>query len=408
MGSPSTTRDDNERADCFRTPREDNNWSRRRSNQHLGKNGGGHGEAGERRASWSAAISGENEGNDGRTGLVEGPHRSCSSHGGRGQQRSISSCTKRGERHEKERIRSRKEKIEKPGRHPTEGQAHRVIEADTTEEGDHVKDKAVSPTSNADDEGDKPIAVTIQPSCRQKSLKESDARKKGRENVAEEKSVGFSDNEDLPATGFKDFGSGTDGNDRVVVHIEADGDGCTKESRVYCSDNEQVETIELGEDTRHVHADVTIDSKEHRAIDKEQQRADGSILAGMVRWNNQKESEGGHEEIGIEVPQLELGNEEGHQQGQSATSRLHRHILQPDAEAEKFDCSVPPPKEFLKQPSLKPVGNEPREVGKCPEETISVDVPKSVSHRRRRSAADLEWSDKGGTPDVRVVSRDSI
>lgn len=400
---PSPPRNDHDRAESFRTPREDDKWSRRRSSQHLGKNGGGRRETGERRASWGATrsdsqgvVSGEYDGKDGRSGLVEGPHRRCSSHGEKRQQCSTSSCTKRRERHEKERIRPRKEKTEKPGRQLREGQAHRVIEieAGTTEEGNHVKETAVSPTSCADDDGDNPSAVKIQPPCRRKSLRESDARKKGRENVADEKGMKFSDNEDLPATGLdaaglKDMGSGTDGQDRVVVHIE---------SRFYASENEQVETIELGEDTRHVHADVTIDLKAHRATGKEQQRSDGSILAGMVRCTNQEDSEGGEEiESDVEVPQLELGNVEG-----------HLHILQPDAEAEKFDGSVPLPKEFLKQPSLKLVENEPREVGKCPGEAISADSPKSVSHRRRRSAADLEWSDKGGTPDVRLVSRESF
>ena len=417
--SPSTSKNDNARAERFRTPREDDKRSRRHSIQHL-ENTGRYREAGERRTSWESTRpdpqgedSGGDEENGGLIGLAEVPHRRCSSLGEKGSQQPRSTCTKRRERHEKERTRFRKEGTETPGHRPRKGRVKSAKKTDKTEKGGRVNEKARSPTSYTDDEGDESSEVNFQPPGHRNGLEPSDSRKKDRGSAAEEKDIELSEHDtDLPAPGLdatnvEDVESGTHGDEGTVVHSGANGDGNTKQSRVYPSDNEQVETIELGEGMRHDNTDITQGVKQNRATDEARQQADGPVPASVVRCHNQEENEDGDEEIDIdiEVPQLELGTVvEGHQRGQSATSRLHRHILRPETEAETFNGSIPPPKEFLKQPSLKPAVTEPREVGRCPGKTSSSDIPQSASHGRRRSAADLEWNDGGGTPDVRLLT----
>ena len=168
------------------------------------------------------------------------------------------------------------------------------------------------------------------------------------------------------------------------------------------SDNENVETIELDEKIP--------DCK--GPIGKVQQGMDGPELENELTRSNQDEEGGLDEEAGSDllVPPLEILDWEGPRQGQSATSRLHRHISGNDPEALGFvNITVPPPKEFLaSRPLQSPARVRGQNEGKDtsggenlePESLHLESGLKPARKGRRASAADLEWSDGAEARDV--------
>ncbi|CAB1098247.1 unnamed protein product [Ectocarpus sp. CCAP 1310/34] len=181
---------------------------------------------------------------------------------------------------------------------------------------------------------------------------------------------------------------GTNSSDKVVVRPpEPRDDEMTKKSRAfYSSDNENVETIELDEREN----PVVAHNVQPRPPD------DNPSPASVPRKSNQdeeKEEVDEEADIDLAVPRLEIGDWEGPHQGQSVTSRLHRHISRRDTEAVGFSGGVPPPKEFLTHKLA-----ESPSTSDCERKTGSEGLPKPTT----RSAADLEWNDGGITPDVRT------
>lgn len=394
-------------AACFGTPREHDKPSMQNSSQQLDERPEGHREPGERRASWSTTRS-DSDHMAGDT--TDGYQKRRSSYGGRSPQRSSSGFVKHGELSRKERMRYRKEKL---------GRRHKGSE-DQSERNAHIVDEvdivsAGSPTSShrsagdTADEGDKCSAKQLHPPGRRRGLEASGTRNNGNGRV-EGKGEKEQRSEPHATKSARDMESditieqereiGTSMDVGGVVQEGPHGDEFTKRSRVYSSDNEIVETIELCEGTR-------CNNAQDHAKNYEQQQAGGRIPTDVGRGNQDEDTEFDEDaEIDREVPQLEIGT-------WSATSRLHRHIAQTGTEAGNLNGSIPPPKEFLKQGLLENVVSDQHEVGRAnaigghnrdTEKTSSADVPKSVSNGRRRSAADLEWSDGGETPDVRLLT----
>lgn len=403
------------RVECFRTPREHHEDSRQQSGKLLNESPGGHREPGERCASWSTARSdlqrmanGDSQKGGDRVGLTgdkgdtkDGNQKRCSSYGDRRQQRPSS-----GEPSHKERMRYRKEKLGRRSKR-REDQSERRTDTPTS------RYRSAGDTS---DKEDKYNSKKWQPPGR-RSLEVSGTRNNANGDIEETEEIEHR-SELHPTKSARDIdpdivieparGIGTDGGERVVVRERAHGGESTKRSRVYSSDIENVETIELGEGTRYS------DAHDH-AKDDEQHQGDERLPAAVGTASNQDEDTEFDEdaEIDREVPQLEIGNWGNPPPGQSATSRLHRHISKGNTDAGNLKGSVPPPKEFLTQRSLEPVVSEQHDAGRAganaepnckAEETISADFLKSTSSGRRRSAADLEWSDGGETPDVRVLT----
>lgn len=427
--SGHSTVEDHGRAECFRTPREHDKMSRRQNRQHQDQSSGAQRELGERRASCHAAD-GNGQKSCGRVGLArnkvdtkDGHHARRSSDGDRRPQRPKSGFTRCDETSHKERVRSRKEKL---GRRSEGSEYQREINVNIVDECD--PGSAGSPTircsntGDTDDEADRCSPINSESSGRQR-LEASGTRNNATGKDEEKEEIErqselhptklASDDIASDTTVEQERGIGTSGNAGVVVQGEAHRDEFTKRSRIFSSDNENVETIELSEGTRH--NSVTQD----HAKDGEQQQAGDHSPAGVRKGSNQDEDKEFDEdaEIDREVPQLEIENWGNPPPGQSATSRLHRHISQSSVEAGNLKVSVPPPKEFLTQGSLKPSVSEQHDMGRAnanagrhrdTEQTRSFDVPKPASNGRRRTAADLEWSDGAETPDVRLLTTCTI
>lgn len=172
--------------------------------------------------------------------------------------------------------------------------------------------------------------------------------------------------------------------------------------RTCSSDNENVETIELDEKTP--------DRK--GPTRQAQQGTDGPALENELKRSNQDEERelDGEPETDVFVPPLEILDWEGPRQGQSATSRLHRHISGNDAEAlGSANVTPPPPKEFLaSQPLQSPArvrgqngGNDMPDGKKMEPESLHLENGlKPARNGRRTSAADLEWNDGAEARDV--------
>eukprot|EP00904_Undaria_pinnatifida_P004652 jgi/Undpi1/14188/HiC_scaffold_9.g03837.m1 len=177
--------------------------------------------------------------------------------------------------------------------------------------------------------------------------------------------------------------------------------------RAGSSENENVETIELNESVGH---DCTAGGLRDRKgmIGHAQQGIDGAALENELKRSNQHGEREFDEEAenDILVPQLEIVDWEGPRQGQSVTSRLHRHISgENDLEAlGSVNAILPPPKEFL---ASRPLKSSPRTQGEveskhkpgghgmeCLElENGLKNGLKPAKKGRRTSAADVEWSD---------------
>lgn len=172
--------------------------------------------------------------------------------------------------------------------------------------------------------------------------------------------------------------------------------------RICPLDNENVETIELDEKIP--------DCK--GPIGQVQQGMDGPELENELKHSNQDEEGGDDQEAGSDVllPPLEILDWKGPRRGQSATSRLHRHISGNDPEALGFvNITIPPPKEFLaSRPLQSPARVRGQNEGKDtpngeklePESLHLKSGIKPARKGRRASAADLEWSDGEEAQDV--------
>lgn len=422
-GSGPSTAEDHGRVECFGTPREHDKGSRRQISQRRDKSSGGHREPRERRVSYHMAT-GDSQKSDARVSLAGDKGgakdrylKRRSSDGDRGPQRSSSGFTKRDELSRKERMRYRKEKL---GRRPKGSEDQSEINADIVDEAD--TGIAGSPTSryrstgDTENEGNGRSPIQSEPPGRRTGLEASGTRNNTRGKVEEKEEVeqrsgllpskSTRDDIDSDTVIEQERGIGTSGGEGVVVQEEAHVDGFTKRSRIYSSDNENVETIELSEGPHYNEAG-------DHAKDGDQQQSRDHAPTDVRKGSNQDEDKefDDDEEIDREVPQLEIGNWGNPQPGQSATCRLHRHLMQSSTEAGNLEVSIPPPKEFLTQGSLQPAVREKHDAGRATtnagqyrdtEETRSADTPKSASNGRRRTAADLEWSDGGETPDVRL------
>ena len=188
--------------------------------------------------------------------------------------------------------------------------------------------------------------------------------------------------------------------------------------RAGSSENENVETIELNESVGH---DCTAGGLRDRKgmIGHAQQGIDGAALENELKRSNQHGERELDEEAenDILVPQLEIVDWEGPRQGQSVTSRLHRHISgKNDLEAlGSVNAILPPPKEFL---ASRPLKSSPRTQGEveskhkpgghgmeCLElENGLKNGLKPAKKGRRTSAADVEWSDGAEARDVSFLS----
>ncbi|CAM9452904.1 unnamed protein product [Scytosiphon promiscuus] len=162
------------------------------------------------------------------------------------------------------------------------------------------------------------------------------------------------------------------------------------------ADRDSVEIIELRETTCHDNQHT-----ERHVL----QRSGKSGGADIQERNNQDEEKEFDEEADIDlVVPIEVGAwEVPHHQWQSATSRLHRHISRP-GEKNTGTCNIPPPKEFLANTSLNPltvptVAGHITEAGQGHDSTSTRSANLGTKCTRRRTAADLEWNDEGGTPD---------
>lgn len=417
--SDASTVEDHGRAECFRTPRQHDKDSRRKDSQHQEDNSGGHRVPGYRTTNGDSQKSDDGIGLAGDKGYSKGVyHTRRSSDGVRRPDRSISGITKREDVSHKKRTRCRKEKL---GQHSKGGEDQSEINADSSVDEVDIGNvgsptRRHSGTDDTDGEGDRCSPMKSEPPGRRRSLEVSGTRNKVNGTVEEKEEIeqrselhpiNSARARDSDTTIEQERGIAASGGEVVVVQEEAHGGESTKRSRIFSSDNENVETIELSEGIRHNDA-------QHPAKDCEQQQAGGRTPADVRRGSNQDEDKEFDEdaEIDREVPQLEIGNWGIPYSGQSPTSRLHRHISQSSTEAGNLQVSIPPPKEFLTQGSLKPAVSKQHDAGQANanagqnchgEKTRSAGVPKSASNGRRRTAADLEWSDGGETPDVRLV-----
>lgn len=416
---PSTV-ESHGRAECFRTPREPDSDSRRPRSRHQDESSGDHREPGKRRESWSTQRSASHltgkggQKSDDCIGLAgnkcdakDGYHRRRSSDGGRSPQRS---CNNRDEASHEERIHyNRREKL---GRRSKASKDQRETNADIGDGGDAgiagSSTRRRRSTADTGDEGDKCRPLRTHPPGKQRDLEVSGDVGIEAKEEAEERSelhpTRSASDANSDTTIELERGIGSSEGEGVVVQEEAHGNDLTKRSRVYSSDNENVETIELSAATRSNHA-------QDHAQDDEQQQAVGRGPTDNRKGSNQDEDREFDEdsEIDRDVPQLEIGAWGTPQPGQSVTSRLHRHISQSSTQAGNLQGVIPPPKEFLTQGSLNLVVSKQREVGRAiakagkkrdTEETSSTGASKPAANGRRRTAADLEWSDGGETPDV--------
>lgn len=443
--SPATNEYDT-RAELFPTPRKHDRRSKRNSSNHqLDKRNCSHRHPGERPESCHTPrsdaynIAGRNDQqSDHHLGLggdergTKGQYRRrVSLHDGKRPQRASNGRVKRGEASEKGKTRHRTERQTdlRPKRSGNQG----ARKADKFDEQNSSPETAASPSSTCrstdetDDLRDKRSATKHQPQDRQRGDGEASdtTNKKDGVSTAENWDVEQSlqraaqPTDDSDTTSVKDAGVGTDGDEGAIVgstvRSEANGDHSTNRTRFFPSDNENVETIELGEGARYDDIHIRQDVQQNRATGQAQQQAERPAPADVLKGSNQDEEKESDEEAQIDLvlPQLEIGAWGDPHQEQLAKSRLHRHVSGSDTEGVGVNGGIPPPKEFLKKASPKSMANEPREdevVGsnggqnRNLENSSLANVPKSASRARRRSAADLEWNDGGETPDVRILN----
>lgn len=212
----------------------------------------------------------------------------------------------------------------------------------------------------------------------------------------------------------------TDGRRRSDSHSSVDGgDGLDKEVHVgEHSDNkhahesgtvhdeltEQPEIRTLDDDESTINLDDENDDfgqKPSQHGDKGdatgREESDGPANVREHTCSNQDEEREINQcaEIEMSTPSLELTWERPHPR-ETATSRLHRHISRMGEAQDRLDDYVlPPPKEFLSnhpsgsQSTVRRGQDDPPEAKDSPLQEIA----KSATKGRRRSAADLEWSE---------------
>lgn len=177
---------------------------------------------------------------------------------------------------------------------------------------------------------------------------------------------------------------------------------------------DHVETIDLNESRCHIHMDSTICVTEPGQVlgQAQEEPEDNVAHTDEQTCSNQDEERDRDQsaEIDASNPPVGIITWDGPHQGKSVTSRLHRHISGTEAEAMGFDDPSPPKKELFTKGPLRSASwfhNQKEDGGMCDgRNPVSVvdnceDVPQSERKGRRRSAADLEWSDGGEPRDVR-------
>ncbi|CAM9795122.1 unnamed protein product [Ectocarpus sp. 12 AP-2014] len=398
--SPSTNESDSQ-SECFQTAR-GHDTKRDRNGRHSGQSAGDHGASEEPHGSWdtprrdsrNVASKQRHRGDDerGRRGgnecVSKGPcHQRRGEYGDRRLVRSSGRLVHRGNTCDKGSTWRRNE--ERQGQRSRGSGGESVAKAKSHDE-EGSSDTSASPTRNCRNAGDTKDdrgAGATSKSCFT-GLWASASDEDSHEDVADERDLepcgqyaGRLDEGRNPTSIGESVG--TDSSDIVVVRPQM-----AKKSRaLYSSDNENVETIELDEGESPVVAhDV-----------QARQPKDTPAPANVPRKSNQdeeKEEVDEEADIDLAVPRLEIEDWDGPHQGQSATSRLHRHISRRDTEAVGFSGGIPPPKEFLTHKLAKSPSTIDYE-----RNTGSNGLPKPTTNGRRRSAADLEWNDGGETPD---------
>ncbi|CAN0061820.1 unnamed protein product [Ectocarpus sp. 8 AP-2014] len=404
--SPSTNESDSQ-SESFQTAG-GHDIKRDRNGRHRGQSAGDHGAPEESHASWSTPR------RDSRNVARKQRHRGDAERGRRGGNERVSKgpCHRRREEYEDSRLvrssgrlvhrgntcdkgSTRLRKEERQGQRSRGSGGESVAKASSHDE-EESSDTSASPTRNSrnagDTKDDRDAGATS--TSYFTGLQASASDEDGHEDVADERDLepcgqyaGRLD-EGLNPTSVGEKGSTVSSDIVVVRPPESQDDEMTKKSRAYySSDNENVETIELDEGESPVVA--------HNV--QVRQPEDNPAPASVPRKNNQdeeKEEVDEEADIDLAVPRLEIGDWEGPHQGQSATSRLHRHISRRDTEAVGFSGGVPSPKEFLTHKLA-----ESPSTTDCERNTGSDSLPKPTTNGRRRSAADLEWNDGGETPD---------
>lgn len=173
--------------------------------------------------------------------------------------------------------------------------------------------------------------------------------------------------------------------------------------------NNHIESTELDKRANCNHLQNEFDEDGHHAAIGVQEAPDNLAPGDKQKCANQNEArEFDQQQVDISTPPVEELFWDGPRQGNSATSRLHRHISQTDAKITEADDPLPPPKEFLTSRPLNfPVSVQPDEQNgntnnlHTPESEQVGSASKRVGHGRRRSAADLEWSNGVEARDVR-------
>lgn len=177
---------------------------------------------------------------------------------------------------------------------------------------------------------------------------------------------------------------------------------------------DHVETIDLNERRCHTHMDSTrCVAEQGRVLGQAQEEPEDNVAhTDEQTCSNQDEERDRDQiaEVDASNPPVETITWDGPRQGKSVTSRLHRHISGTEAEAMGFDYPSPSKKELFTQGPLRSTSwfnNQKEDGGMCDgRNPVFVadkceDVPQSAKKGRRRSAADLEWSDGGEPRDVR-------
>lgn len=216
-------------------------------------------------------------------------------------------------------------------------------------------------------------------------------------------------------------GSNTEGRVSVTdenLRSERHEDPKMTPSRASSLEGEHVETIELDECQGYNHLQCGF--RTDRALVETRPKGEtgnGSPVDEQKCSNQDEDREiEQREDADSSIPPLEILTWEGPHQGKSATSRLHRHISGIDTQGAEGD-SLPPPKEFLSNPPPEHVTNvenddESAASKNRPSPETESARPRSAlkppKNGRRRSAADLEWSDGRGTRDVSLKMRISL
>lgn len=213
-------------------------------------------------------------------------------------------------------------------------------------------------------------------------------------------------------------GCGKD-NGRKTFQSDTHDEMATNHSGIYSSDVENVEVIELDKHEGYSHVQNRSSRNDLRAVREGHEETGDPVPLDEKKCSNQDEEVDFYMHVDGElpVPPLEILPWEGPRLGKSATSRLHCHISGTNTEAIGFDDPLPPPREFLTNHAINsPAGthceeNENKTNGQ-PQESRgnarSDSVTKTAGSGRRRSAADLEWSDGGVRRNVRFRNMQSV